>query len=350
MKKITLLLLILQVLSNAYCQLDFRKGVIFKLNMDSSNCDLLYNNDVPSSARCQYKKDNGSIGTYSPTDIFGYKYIGGKFYISKVYKSNNKAKRTFVEYLVHGRKNLYFHRDTIGDHFLIDLSEDTVIELPYEEKTILVDGRAYLQESMVHKRLLYSYLKDCPGVYNAIENINKPEFGNLLPLIKDYHHLVCNDSGCIVYYKAKYKFRIEIDPQVGIIYYYTGNSPVAQYGVSLLFWIPKLNENMFLKTGLGIYNYSSSYKEDQYNGNIFKKIPIQLEYRIPRKIIRFKWDFGVNWLIANQDILGWTVTASPGILIRLGKFVSLDLNAESELLILRYFTISLNSGLAYNFN
>ncbi|MEI6900502.1 MAG: hypothetical protein WCL00_11540 [Bacteroidota bacterium] len=93
-------------------QKEFRPGQLFTLKMDTIKGTLDFGGDDRNSEMCTFKDSLGTVMVFKPFAIKGYRFNEGKFYISKYVKDEKRVNPYFVEYLVNGRKNLYF----IGIH------------------------------------------------------------------------------------------------------------------------------------------------------------------------------------------------------------------------------------------
>lgn len=341
MKKIIIpFILAFFIASAVQGQTDYRGGKVFTLNHDTLVGKIDFKGDMNNSLRCDFLSGTNESKTYYPNDILGYRFTNGKYYVTRFLKTEDGGRLIFVEYLIAGHKNLFYFRDMAGNHFLIDNGKDTVIEMPYKETTIDVDGRLFLQESKTHIGLLKAYFSDCPKLFNEIDNFGKPDFNNLISITKEYHHLTCGDSGCIVYYQSKPRFSISLEPRVGLIHFKSTSGYVNQLGGLVYFWLPRANENVYAKTGF-------YYLSDFYTTATAVKIPVQLEYLYPYRTIKPKFDFGVNAYFLNeqnvvhQNLLMLAMAA--GVLVRITGAIYLDVDLESDL-----FQFSTNSKFFYS--
>lgn len=333
-------LLLLLLLSNLLVvgQNDFRKGKIIKTNNDSVVGLVKYKGDIKNALSCTFKNDSDLIEDFKPGEIKGYQFKSGKFYVSKYAKIGLKTTPLFAEYLVEGKKNLYFIRDKDGFHFFIDFRSDTIQEVFYETRSIYIDGVYYKEETTSHKNLLKSYFREAPSIFPQIDRLEKPDFHNMIKLTKDYHHIACSDS-CIVYYKRSKRHIFSIEPQFGTANYSKllddsyGSNSMSQNGVMIYFWMPRANEKLYFKTG---FSYS---KFDIDNKSSLLKIPIQFEYLFLSHSIRPKLDVGFNYYHVNSPNgvgKGLTVACSGGVLFMVNELLAFDLSMSSDLLALAY--------------
>ncbi len=333
MKNVILLLLIC-ISSNLFSQADFRKGNIIELTGVTISGELDYQGDIQNSKLIHFRnKDNDSI--YNPFEIESYSFDNGKSYTSKIAIIDNDTLKIFAEYLVKGKRDLYFNRSKSGFHYLISDSNLTIKELPYKIEIVNINGVNYQKVNKQFVGLLKSYFNDCPALFPKIDKLNSPERKTLISLTKDYHDITCGEESCIIYDRKKYQIKIAIEP---VYRYYTKNILISDtilnaYGVNLYLWLPNSSERLYFKTGL-IFSKPSPY-------NYFQ-IPIQFEYVYPFQVIKPKFNIGVNaQFVKESDLfLGGTVTAlvGTGFYIKMTNWMYLDFDINSDLFAMSYET------------
>ena len=102
------------------------------------------------------------------------------------------------------------------------------------------------------------------------------------------------------------------------------------YGGHLYFWLPNSNENLFLKTGI-------LYSQIVSNVN-YIQIPLQFEYVYPYKVVKPKFDIGLNWLVTSDGGIGLTTLVGGGCYIKMTNFLYLNLDISSDLFHFSYET------------
>ncbi len=332
-------------------QKDYRKGRIIKINNDSVPGLIKFKGDIRNSLSCTYKNNLSTIEEFKPGEINGYRFDKGKLYVSKYARLIEGPGQFFVEYLVGGKKNLYFVRDKRGSHFFVGSQRDTITEIYYKEEFTYRDGIYYKQESTDHLSLLNSYFSDCPALFPEIRKIARPDINNLMKLMKNYHRFNPNDSSYRMYY-TKSKIKIFIEPHIGIVNYkrmasgFVGDpnesSLIAQSGIHAYLWLPKSSENLYFKTG---YTYA------KYNLGIpytILKIPIQFEYQFLPGAIRPFVDIGFNFYSAKQTIYKGkllTFACGAGVQIKLNNHLYYEVNVNSDLL-----SFAFNAPLVLNYS
>lgn len=319
---------------NLYSQTDFRKGNIIVLNGDTIRGELDYRGDIENSRFVHFRNhDIDSI--YRPFEIESYNFENGKFYTSKIAIIDNDTLKIFAEYLVKGKRDLFFSRSKSGFHYLISVSDLIIKELPYKNEIVNIDGVNYQKESKRFVGLLKSYFNDCPSLFTEIEKIKSPKRKSLISLTKEYHDITCGDGACTIYDKKEYPINIAIEP---VYRYYAKNLLISDttlnsYGLNLYLWLPNSSERLYFKTGL-IFSSPSPY-------NYFQ-VPIQFEYVYPFKVIKPKFDFGINaqFIKESGEFSGGTITAlvGMGFYLKVTNWMYLDFDINSDLFAMNYET------------
>lgn len=312
---------------------DLRKGFIFSKG-DTIRGVLKFQGDIKNSKECIFISDSESMKKFVPFDIDGYMFEYGKFYVSRYIKRPDTSFKVFAEYLVKGQKDLLYYRDYSDFHYLIKANDSSLIEIPYTEKVSDIEGLPYLQESNQHIGLLKAYFSDCPTVFQQIEKLKKPDTKSLISITKTYHDVVCGENSCVVYGKKKMPLKIAIEPRFELTKFRGESGYFNQYGGLFHIWLPASNENLYIKSGL-LY---SSFAND----NSMYKIPLRFEYVFPKKIIKPRLDLGVNvYSFKNpeyNDGMALTMAVSGGFLVKVSKFMYLDLSIETDILQFSYQT------------
>jgi hypothetical protein len=173
--------------------------------------------------------------------------------------------------------------------------------------------------------------------------LEAPGRNALIDITKEYHDITCGEGSCIVYKKKKYPFRVVIEPVYTHFFKYLSSeqsSNIAKGG-HLYFWIPGSSEKLYIKTGL-LYTDNPAFNHYQ--------IPFQFEYVFDYKIIKPKFDFGVNWHIMDKGAVALLTLVSGVCYVKLTNWVYLDFDISSDLFFFNYEselfeTFAIRSGL-----
>jgi hypothetical protein len=349
------LFLILLNPNTSFGQADFKAGFIVNHVNDTIYGLIDYRGDLMMAEKCRFKQTKeANIEIYLPADINAYKFIDGKYYVSKSYE----GKQLFLEFLVNGELDVFYYRDKAGDHYLVEKENKELTELPYSEGTRMQNDVEYAFKSTKHIGLLSIYTEDAPEIHQNIQNLKEPNHKGLINIAKKYHEQVCTDgSNCIVYEKQLPLFNLGLELSVGnatlvksMRVDLTANGEVnrfSQQAILLHIWMPRTNEKLFFKTGF--QRLSVAFDETVQTGY---KIPIQFQYVFPKWKVKPTAAYGINlyfpYLLTNSLNIGSQILISERLRV--------TLNAEAEFfgefvpfIPAHLFYYSFNGGLMYKF-
>lgn len=195
----------------------YKEGYILSLKGDTTKGFLLVQIAPNASEKCIFKQTvDGNPSTFLPGEIAGYRYVNGKYYISKEIKVDSATKKVvFLEFLIKGTASVYYYVDNEMEHYYIEKSPGGFTELTEKEKTYLdEDGRTYISPSQYKGKLAY-ILQDCPSIRNEIQN-TKLSHKSLIKLTKDYHKKVCSSESCIIYERGNTSAIVQFGILAGI--------------------------------------------------------------------------------------------------------------------------------------
>jgi len=303
-------------------QTNFKPGYVIKSNGDTLIGNIDYRGDMTMGKKCRFiPKDADNELIFTPEDIDAYRFYDSKYYVSRVV---NK-KKFFLEYLIKGEMNIYYLKDAEGGHYYLEKDTSGIIEIPYEEGFKYRNNSQYVYKSTQHIGMFNYYMQDAPSLQSKIAKFGKPVHKNLISLAKDYNDIVCKDNSCIIYEKKLPPLKLDLEIIGGYTslqkVYFSYERKGFQGGILAHLWMPRSNENMFLKTGL-------LYLDVKFNGHesTFYKIPIQFEYKYPKGIIRPVMALGINL----YDVMYSSLALSGGLNIKLYKSVYLDINYDID--------------------
>jgi hypothetical protein len=335
-----LIVCILLAFSSLNAQTGFRPGYVIKAEGDTLFGELNFRSEEQMLKACSFrKKDSTNVIYFSPTEINGYRFTNGKYFVSK----EIDKKKVFMEFLIKGRVNIYFSTDMYSDHYYIEKDSFGLKELPYNEGFKIKGDNEYLVQSNKHIGLLNYYMQDAPGLQSEILNIKKPERKNLINLAKDYHNAVCEGDKCIIYENKPPKFKMSleflggikgfqlpidghqlpIDGQLSQIWL-----PIFSGGLLTHIWLPYLNENLYFKTGIILTDLTSINL--QHQTTLYSQIPVQIEYMLPTKgIFLFRGGLGVS-VNGVFPFLASMPIASVGVNLKINKRFQFSINYDID--------------------
>jgi len=304
-------LLLIFIPSLCLAQRDFRPGYIIIQPGDTLFGKIDYRGDKRMGTTCDFQTETGGIRTFSPYNIFGFRFIDGKYYVSRNVKNEGKL---FLEYLINAKLNIYYLRDITGDRYFIEKEGNQLVELPYKEEYVIIDGKEYKSTTTQHKEILKFFTQETPELEAKIKTIKKPHHKNLISFAEQYHNIVCEDEKCVIYEKKLPPVKVNFELAGGITRYKdldVNNTNYKSWGLLANVWLPRENEKLFFKTGVvktkGIYTEiiydrfsPNNYKEKEYSFEALK-IPLRLEYIYPQSgFLGFRANIGANFNIINN--------------------------------------------------
>ena len=311
-----------------YVQTDFKPGYVITNSNDTLYGEIDYRGDKLMGQRCKFRSYTGDIVEYTPYDIAGYRFTNSKYFVSKeVFGS-----RTFLEFLIKGQVNIWYIRDDTGEHYFIDKEDMPLTKIPYEEGTRQINGVQTSYRTLEHLRVLNRYMFDAPVVQNQINNMKKPEHKGLIKLAENYHHAVCEDGEPCIVFERKQPIKITVNVASGMAYYYSGKSSFTG-GVLLDFWMPRINEKLYLRTGLlhSKHDFDFDYENEpsSYKPSSAYKVPLMVEYIYPKSVIKPKIAYGPGILFFDRKA-GMIITCMGGLNVNLGASLGISLEYHAD--------------------
>jgi hypothetical protein len=311
-------------------QTDFQPGYVIKTTGDTLIGEIDYRGDILMGKVCRFKLNNTDKEvSYSPDDINEFKFNESKYYVSK----EVKGQKMFLQFLIKGKVNIYSQRDQTGDHFFIEKAGLGLSELPYEQAIMYKENIPYEYRSKTHMGILNIYMQDAPEFQSRIATIYKPEQRWLVELAEDYHNRVCKDERCIIFERKLPFLKVNLEVIAGVnnfknrmdeyFYKWDGKQNYFQAGVVADFWMPRVNEKLYLRTGILYSTFESNNTSKKY-----LKIPIQVKYIYPKGIIRPNLAYGINL----YRPFSYTVSITPGLNMKITKSVSIEINYFADFL------------------
>lgn len=337
MQKTFLVLFLLSTLL-LHAQTSFKPGFVISLNNDTTYGEIDSRGDLQMSKICRFKDAANEVIEYYPGDILAFRFVDGKYFVSKQYGGESE----FLEFLIKGKVNIYYLRSDDGNRYFIDKEDLGLTEIPYEEGIRMVDGKRVLYNSTKHIGFLKILMQDAPELFPQINVMQKPGHNNLMKLAEKYHNTVCDDDKCIVYEKKLPVFKVEPEVVAGVVRYmdvvHAVNNYNLQGGVIGNIWMPRAHENIYLRTGL-------VYARPELSGidKSILKIPVQLEYIYPGKIMKPKIAYGFNFYQPAYISVG----IMAGFNIELSKNMSLTLQADVDFIPNEYIGMIPDKLMAY---
>lgn len=265
-----------------FSQSDFRAAYIVKQNSDKLYGFVEYKGNKANAKKCIFRADlNSENQFFTPDDIDSYRFIDGKFYVSRLVKSGEEVKLMFLEYLINGIVDLYYYRDGVGEHYLIHKENEKLYELKNEEKEIVRNNTTYNINTKEYVGVLKATFGDSPSVSKKVDHTILTH-KSLIKIANDYHNEVCSGEECIIYKKKIKKSKSIFGLLVGVnvflitetpfipkeLYYYNNNENDVSLNPSVGFFIktslPFINEKLYFLYE-GTYSHRNFKTHNSYS-------------------------------------------------------------------------------------
>jgi len=298
-------LFILQILTSASGQTDFRPGYVITNEMDTLHGFIDYRGDTRNCKVCVFKSGLQSEPVYYlPGKIFAYRFTGSKYYISKELKKDSVSTPVFVEFLVDGIMDLFYYVDDKRPYYLIEDTNHTIYELDIvKRKSFEDDGaKVIIHSYKKYIGILRMIFKDCPQLYQEIDKASLTH-KSLSGVTKKYHDYVCNDEQCILYTKNTPYIKLDLSISAGLKNsgisisdnrYYLGKfgrSTQPSLGISTNICFTELNEKISLELCSGIsksrfYCFNQPGQEFSFRSFEIESFPVDftagIKYSYPK--------------------------------------------------------------------
>jgi len=351
-------LLISQMLS---AQKDFKDAYILLTKKDTLFGKIKNANYSLNAMYCDFQKENSSVvKRYFPDKIYGYRFLEGKYYVSKEIETEDDETVTlFLEYLINGELDVYFYQESgTINHYLVSKDEMPLKELHYSTSLVTIDGKLFEKESRPYVGVLGRLTKEYPELREEIVKIKTPSHEKLIKFGRDYHQLVCNNNECVIYEK-KIPYRIVLEIVGGYKLYYNYDGPIQPYfGLKGYINNPQFSENSYFGLGL-IYegstnqfinseDFTSTVTSENISYQIIK-IPITYGYMTSREGLSPIFFGGINFRPRFKSLP--TLSFIPGLKFATKK-LAFKLNVEFEFLNaafipVGYYSTNISFGLLY---
>lgn len=284
-------------------QPDYQDGYLITYQFDTIYGKIDNRNYYENSQFCDFKEIGAdTVIRYYPHNLYGYKFIDGKYYISKTILIDKKNVQVFMEYLIKGKLNIYFFQDQEGTNRYF-IAKDTLQlhELRFSEGVMTIDGRQMYYQTKQYIGLLDYYTADCPEIKNDLKNFQMPNHKNLIKFSKKYHDLTCNDDQCIIYEK-KIPKKIKANILNGTNYFFSQPTNLNRqlyysFGFNILFQQALRRENLYL--GIGFY-YEGKINSSR---NLYR-LPFSVNYLNSKNGFSpvASYEFDLNYLAGSQSL------------------------------------------------
>jgi hypothetical protein len=310
-------------------QSDFRPGYYITHDFDTIYGQIDHRSDRRQTTSCSFRSgDKSEASKFTPSDILAYRFIDGKYFISKWVEVEDESKLIFVEYLVNGIANLYFYRDISGDHYSIETKNGYLVNLVNEKQEVEHNGISYMAKGYQQVGQLKASFSDCYEIQKEIDYVVL-DHKSLINITEKYHNYVCDGEQCIVYQREVPAVRVSFSPTFGISVNKLAISNSAYYekidflvdvaptfGLLVNLETPRLNEKLAFQVGADFLknSYAGSFEDVRYASESYiysstvntstLRLMFAVKYRYPKGKVRPTLVVGpqFNYLLNSQVI------------------------------------------------
>jgi hypothetical protein len=313
---------------SVFGQMDFRPGFIIDPANDTIYGLINLGNEIKNARICSFRADEkDEIDEFSPDEILAYRFIDGKYYVSKSLRINDEEQLVFAEYLVNGIADLYFYRDENRDLYFLEKEDGEMIPLSNEERETYVDGKRVKTYSFSYIRMLKASMGDCMEIQPSVDRA-KYNHTSLTSIVSQYHDYICEGESCIIYEKPASRFEFKIGPVVGYSFNHLSlkgpdlyesfvfeSSQSLQAGIRMDFWWSRLGDKISFQLEADLN------KGDFYGTSDYQRIYSSSEdsYQVYLNSLSMNILSGVNYAFPTGRI---RPTAGAGLMF--SKFIKPD--------------------------
>ena len=214
MQRYLYLFFLLFFVSPLFSQNDWKQGYVIICPGDTARGLIDDRGNRSNSVQCCFKADKDAREhVYIPMDIYGYRFLNGKYFIAKKASCIDESQPVFLEFLIHGRVNIYHYKDKIMcDRYFVE--KDTgFYELKNSQAIRNIDGITYRNDKQEYIGLLTYLLRDAE-MQDKIQN-SQLDTKSLITLARSYHEKVCHDENCVIYEKQVTRPHLNVDVYAG---------------------------------------------------------------------------------------------------------------------------------------
>jgi hypothetical protein len=282
-----------------FAQDNYLPGYIIKLNGDTINGFIDTDRPINNFLYCSFraKQDSKPIN-YNANEISGYRYIDGKYFVSKEIQSDSVKKvKVFFQWLINAKINIYsFLNENSKVSYFAETQNNQLIELK-DSKVEKFDE--YNVKYEINKReyigILTSLMHDCKEMIPIINNSQLND-KSLINVVKTYTEKVCNNSKSVVFESPKQRSKSAIFIVIGNSWSITNLNDISlfksneyseknsvllglNYSTSNLSYLSK---HISFQTGIYFSNYSIIIKDrsEPELSFISIQIPFLVDYSI----------------------------------------------------------------------
>ena len=215
-----------------FAQNDFQPGYVLTLDKDTLYGQINLQAIARMCRTCLFRFDKGAEPIeYLPGEITGYRFIGGRYFISRDVEIEGDTQQVFLEFLVDGISDLYYFQATHNNYYFLEKDTIGLVLLDNEELSFVNEyGDEKIRRIERYKGVLKYSFSDDPGIFPEIDHTNF-NHKSLIDITTRYHTDICPDETCLVFTKSG-TGRFFMGPKIGYRYTALGYSTSQAHAYS----------------------------------------------------------------------------------------------------------------------
>jgi hypothetical protein len=271
MKQIYILISMLFI--TLYSQAQYKDGYIINNQNDTIYGLIEFSGEINNSELCKFKStESESLVNYLPNNIKAFRFIDGKYFVSRTILIDSIPKTVFLQWLIKGQASILSYNTDVWQYFFILTAEDSLIELKNTTRIKREEATNFEIRNKEYIGALRYLYKDAPSLYDEIGNSSYTS-KSLINITRKYHNIVCTDKECIIYEDKHRKLKTEAGIALGLLIAapHLGTTtaideiktrtfvPALTFRFSNL---PRLSPKFSIITNLSVYNLVYKYGMD----------------------------------------------------------------------------------------
>jgi len=289
--------------------------------------DTIFGKGIMGTAQMSFTfKENNSkdVKKFGPTQVDAFKYIGGRYFVSKPLNSiNGENTYYFLEYLVDGEIDLFSLNNS--GRFFIQKDGADLLELNHlKKKTIKKGNKTYSVPEYQYIIDMKRYMSETPQLFLEIDKLVDLNQSNLVDISTKYHHLVCADSDCINYTKKKEKPQ-KLNYNIEVLSGFNRHNSYYSMQFGAILYISNKNvKNVYFRIGLVVADANAQYKKQEDEKSYLLHIPISMLFAVGKGNLQPILGVGV------MSIVQPTTFLEGGLLISLKNSIDVKISGTID--------------------
>ena len=219
---------------------NYKQAYCIANDRDTIHGWINFSTDYNNSIACNFKKEisDTDIQIFTPGQIWAYRFENEDFF----YISHEiEGVKYFLQYLVNGTMNLYYHADENDNPYFYFEENGKVVSITKKEDVV---SSGYIEKDLSYKKNLAPLFNTYPSIVKVIDS-NKFNQTVMIDIAQEYHNLTCDTGESCIVYVNQYPDKKYIEKKFFISAFYgmhvIGNGPGIGLGWNLYY--PRIPQN-----------------------------------------------------------------------------------------------------------